>query len=259
VKVDEDVLIEESETVDEILGGSLRIIQKKKGYRFSVDALLLAHFAGLREWDDLIDLGTGSGIVALIMANRCCSGRVLGIEIQEHIAAMAQRSATLNGLADRVAIRQGDIRSPETISAPLSFDVALFNPPYRRFRSGRMNPNPEKAMARHEIAGTGEDFLAAAFYLLRRGGRASTIYPASRTVELLHRMRVCQMEPKRLRIIYSRPNGVGKFTLVEGVKGGREELVIMPPLSIYSTGNRYSEEMVTIFRELSTSPAHVAV
>ncbi len=116
--MDKDARAEESEeTVDEILGGRLRILQKKTGYRFSLDALLLAHFAGLREGDDLIDLGTGSGIIALILADRYPCGRVLGIEIQEQLVIMAKRSAALNGLDRRVEIRQGDVRHPETLCA----------------------------------------------------------------------------------------------------------------------------------------------
>jgi tRNA1Val (adenine37-N6)-methyltransferase len=150
MNMDKNVLTEESdETVDEILGGRLRIIQKRRGYRFSLDALLLAHFTGLREGDDLIDLGTGSGVVALILTNRHRCGKVLGIEIQEELAAMARRSAAMNGLAGCVEIRTADVCHPETICAPLSFDAAVINPPYRRLRSGRTNPDPEKAVARH--------------------------------------------------------------------------------------------------------------
>ena len=256
--MDQDALTEESEeTVDEILGGRLRILQKKTGYRFSLDALLLAYFAGLREGDDLIDLGTGSGIVALILAGRYPCGRVLGIEVQEQLVRMAKRSAAMNGLDRRVEIRQGDVRHPETLCAPLSFDAAVFNPPYRRLRSGRMNPNPEKTVARHEIMGRAADFLAAAGHALREGGRVYTIYPATRMVEMLFRMRVCRIEPKRLRIVHSRPDGVGKFSLVEGVKGGGEELVVLSPLHVYEGKRGYTTEMTAIFRELSAFPADV--
>lgn len=256
--MDNDALADESEeTVDEILGGRLRIVQKKTGYRFSLDALLLAYFACLRERDDLIDLGTGSGIVALILAGRYPCGRVLGIEIQEQLVMMAKRSAVMNGLDRRVEFRQGDVRHPETLCAPLSFDAAVFNPPYRRLRSGRMNPDPEKTVARHEIRGTAADFLTAAGHALREGGRVYTIYPATRMVEMLFRMRVCRIEPKRLRIVHSRPEAVGKFALVEGVKGGGEELVVLSPLHVYEGKRGYTTEMTAIFRELSAFPADV--
>ncbi len=252
--MDNDVLIDESdETVDEILGGRLRIIQKRRGYRFSIDSLLLAHFVSPREGDDLLDLGTGSGILALIMAGRYRCGKVLGIEIQAGLAAMARRSADMNGLSGRVEILLADVRHPETICPPGSFDAALFNPPYRRLRSGRTNPDPEKAVARHEIKGGAADFLAAAAHALREGGRVYTIYPAMRMVELFCRMRTCGIEPKKLRTVHSRPGGAGIFTLVEGVKGGREELAVLPPLFIYEERGGYSAQMTAIFRELSAS------
>jgi tRNA1Val (adenine37-N6)-methyltransferase len=242
------------ETIDAILGGRLRIIQKKRGYRFSLDALLLAHFATLREGDDLIDLGTGSGIIALILAQRFCCMRVLGIDIQGELAAMAKRSVVLNGLEGCVEIHWGDVRCPKTLCGPQSFSVAVFNPPYRRLLSGRMNPDSEKAVARHEIAGTAADFLAATAHVLRPGGRAYAIYPAARMVELLARMREHRIEPKRLRLVHSQCCCSGVFVLVEGVKGGREELKVQPPLFIHEEAGRYTQEMMEIFRDLSAFP-----
>jgi tRNA1Val (adenine37-N6)-methyltransferase len=242
------------ETLDEILGGRLRIIQKKRGYRFSLDALLLAAFVVLRRNDDLIDLGTGSGVVAMILARRFLSGRILGIDIQEELVERAARSAALNGLEGRVAFCRGDVRHPGSFCAPGSFDAAVFNPPYRRISSGRRNPDPEKAVARHEIRGTAKDFLAAADHALREGGRVHAIYPATRMVEIISRMRGCGIEPKRLRVVHSRPGGTGVFVLVEGVKGGGEELLVEPPLHIYGEGG-YSGEMRAIFSELSAFPS----
>ncbi|MHB8772124.1 MAG: tRNA1(Val) (adenine(37)-N6)-methyltransferase [Syntrophales bacterium] len=255
VPSDAAVAGQNGETVDVLPGGRLRIIQPKSGYRFSLDALLLAHFAVLKEGEAAIDLGTGSGIVALLLACRCPGGRVLGIDIQEELVAMARRSAELNGLAGSVEIRHGDIRRPESLFAPASFDVAVFNPPYRRLRSGRTNPDPAKAVARHEVAGSAADFLAAASLALRRGGRAYAIYPVRRMVELLVRMRAAGIEPKRLRTVHSRRGGRGEFVLVEGVKGGREELTVLAPLVIYSEGTAYTAEMAALFQELTVSRA----
>jgi tRNA1Val (adenine37-N6)-methyltransferase len=241
------------ETVDEILGGRLRIIQKRRGYRFSIDSLLLAHFVRLRQGDDLLDLGTGSGVLALILADRHRCGKALGIEIQEELAAMAARSAAINDLAGRVEIRPGDLRRPETICPPCAFDAVVFNPPYRRLGSGRTNPDPQKAVARHEIEGGATEFIAAAAHALREGGRVYTIYPAMRMVEILCRMRSSKIEPKRIRVVHSRPGGAGVFVLVEGVMRGREELAVLPPLFIYGEGGGYTAEMSAIFGELSAS------
>jgi tRNA1Val (adenine37-N6)-methyltransferase len=245
----------DGETVDEILGGRLQIIQKKRGYRFSLDALLLAHFAVLRDGDDLIDLGTGGGIIALILAQRVHCGRVLGIDVQDELVAIAKRNVILNGLAGQIEIRRGDVRRPEFLCDPQSFSVAVFNPPYRRLRSGRMNPDPEKAVARHEIAGTAAEFLAAAVHVLRPEGRVYAIYPATRMVQLLARMREFRIEPKRLRLVHSCPGGSGAFVLVEGVKEGREGLKVLPPLCIHERRGGYTSEMTEIFRDLSAFPA----
>jgi tRNA1Val (adenine37-N6)-methyltransferase len=243
----------EGETVDEICGGRFRIIQRESGYRVSVDALLLAHFVLVNEGERLIELGTGCGVVALILASRGLCATVLGIEIQEDLVAIAKRNCAMNGLAGVVEIGSGDVRRPESMCAPQSFDVAVFNPPYRRLSSGRINPDPGKAIARHEIAGTVADFLAAAAYALKHGGRSYVIYPAKRMVELISRMRARRIEPKRIRLVHSRPGGVARFILAEGLKGGKEELTVLPPLFIY--GRRgYSVEMAAIFRELSAVP-----
>lgn len=253
--MDASLLDPKTETVDGILVDRLRIIQRKRGYRFSLDALLIAHFADLRNGDDLIDLGTGSGIIALILARRFDCGRVLGIEIQDELVAIAKRNVVLNGLDGRMEIRRGDVRCPETLCGPQSFSAAVFNPPYRRLRSGRTNPDPEKAVARHEIQGTVSDFLTASVHALRPEGRVYAIYPAVRMIELIARMRECRIEPKRLRLVHSRLGGRGAFILVEGVKGGREGLNVAPPLFVYRDAGGYTPEMAEIFRDLSTFPA----
>lgn len=244
----------EDESTDLLLDGRLRVVQRRRGYRFSLDALLLAHFALLGPEDDLVDLGTGSGVLALICAARFGCRRVLGIDIQEGLVAMAGRSVQLNGLSERVEIRPGDVRYPESIGPPQSFSAALLNPPYRRLLSGRMNPDPEKAIARHEVAGTAADFIAAAAFLLGPRGRLFAIYPASRMVELLTRMREKRIEPKRVRLVHSRIGGGAEFVLVEGVKGGREGLKVLSPLFVRGRSGGYTRQMAGIFSDLSSSP-----
>lgn len=246
------------ETVDEILGGRLRIIQRRKGYRFSLDALLLAHFVGPCAGESVVDLGCGGGIVALILAKLGSCEKVVGIDIQEAYVAMARRSAELNGLEGRVSFCCADVRRPERFLPASPFDCAVFNPPYRRLRSGRMNPDAERALARHEIAGSAADFMAAAGRILREGGRSAAIYPATRLVALLAGMRAARIEPKRLRMVHSRAGGRGEFVLVEGILGGREGLAVEPPLLIYGAANGYSAETEAIFRRLSASGSAAA-
>lgn len=239
------------ETVDELLGGRIKIFQKEKGYRFSLDVLLIAHFVHLKRGDHIVDLGTGSGVIAMIMAGRRECSKVIGVDIQEEFVDMAKRSVECNNLQEKVDIRMGDIRTIETLFDGNSFDVSIFNPPYRKLKSGRINPSNQKSIARHEIKGTLHDFLRAAAYVLKKSGRAYIIYPATRMVELLSSMRTAGIEPKRMRLVHSHSDSRGEFVLVEGKKGGREELEVLPPLVVYDIASEYTEAMNGIFRELS--------
>ncbi|NPU86472.1 MAG: tRNA1(Val) (adenine(37)-N6)-methyltransferase [Syntrophaceae bacterium] len=247
-------LLKEDETLDPICGGRLRVIQAKRGYRFSVDSLLLASFVRLRPGETAADLGAGSGILALILATRPERPFVEALELQPELADRARRSAEINGLGDRIRVREGDVRRTVPILAASSFELVVFNPPYRKSRSGRVNPNREKALARHEIAGTLEDFLASAALLLKEGGRVYAIYPAARAATLITAMKTRGLEPKRLRMVHSRSDSEGEFVLVEGTLGGGEELEVMPPLFLYGEGERYSGEMQRLMDGLSSAP-----
>jgi tRNA1Val (adenine37-N6)-methyltransferase len=247
--------IEEGETVDTILGGRLQILQQAKGYRFSIDAILLAGFLRSGREDRLIDLGTGSGIISLILAAGGQCAYAVGIEIQPELAELAERTVESNGLAGTIRICQGDIREIALLVEERSFDWAVFNPPYRKLRSGRINPDNQKAVARHEIKGTLDDFLKASRYALKTAGRASLIYPASRLVEVITRMRANRIEPKRLQMVHSYRGTGGEFVLLEGVKGGREELEVLKPLVIYEDGGGYTDEVSAMLNGRLSSPA----
>jgi tRNA1Val (adenine37-N6)-methyltransferase len=242
------------ETLDAIAGGRLKILQKARGYRFSVDALLLAHFVSLQPGDQVLEMGVGNGIVSLILADRGEKVALTGIDIQEEAVAMAARSTAINGLKHKITLRVVDIRLVKAAFPQDSFDVVVANPPYRKIKSGRINFNREKAIARHEIAGTSRDFVQAAGYVLKPAGRACFIYPATRMAELLCALREARIEPKRLRLVYSGPGEAGKFVLLEGVKAGGEELEVLPPLFIYEKKGVYGVEMTNIFRELAAAP-----
>lgn len=233
----------EDETLDTLFQGKLAIIQGKSGYRFSLDAVLLARFLDLRGGEKIVDLGTGSGVIPLILATLSPSVRVIGVEIQKEMVGRALRSVALNGLEGKVEIAQGDVCAIEGIFSPRSFDAAACNPPYRRTRSGRTNPDPEKRIARHEIKGGLRDFIRAGSYLLRRRGRMVLVYPAMRTVDLLETMRQEGIEPKRLRFIHSFEGAPATLLLAEGVKGARSELKIVPPLVIYTQDRKYMPEV----------------
>jgi tRNA1Val (adenine37-N6)-methyltransferase len=248
-----DSLIRDDETMESLFGGRLQILQKKKGYRYTIDSVLLAHFVEPKKGERILELGAGSGVISLLLAFRNPGVRVTGLELQAALVDMAGRSISTNCLEGRVNIIQGDVRNTAELLESRSQDVVVFNPPYRKMGSGKLNPGREKALARHEIAGSIADFLRAASYALEPGGRVCLIYPCTRMVEAIHRMRVEKMEPKRLRMVHSRPGSRGDFILVEGMKGGGEELTVLPPLFIYMEGEGYSEELEALFRNLSDS------
>src|SRR5512145_643687 len=243
------------ETVDEILDGSLKIRQSKRGYRFNLDSLILAHFVSLKPRSVNLDLGCGSGIIALVLANRYAQSHWYGLEVQEGLAALAQKNVGQNGLERRVVIDRGDAREIKKIYKPHTFDNIVFNPPYRKLDSGRINPLPEKAIARHEISGSLAHFLSAAKYALKPNGRVFTIYPATRLVELITLFRKKAIEPKRMKPVFSDALSDAEFVLVEGRSGSREELKMEPPLYIYEDRKKYTPAMKSIFSDLASPPS----
>jgi tRNA1Val (adenine37-N6)-methyltransferase len=223
-----DMLLREDEEIDAFLDGDLRIIQSRHGYRFSVDALFLAEFASITPEDVVVDLGAGCGIIPLLLAKKGQAGYIIGLELQDELASQAKRNAALNGLEKRIAILQGDLRALPL--APRCADVVVCNPPYRKSRSGRINPDPCKAIARHEIAMTLVDIFAVGKTLLRSGGRVALIYPANRLTEVFSRMRSHDLEPKRLQVVFPDSASYAKLAMVEGRWGGKSGLTILPPI-----------------------------
>jgi len=245
----------DEETIDEILGGRLKIRQSKRGYRFNLDSLILAHFVSLKSRSVNLDLGCGNGIIALVLANRYPASRWRGLEVQDGLAKLAERNVEQNGLEKRITIDLGDARDIKKIYEARAFDNVVFNPPYRKMDSGRINPLPEKAIARHEISGSLGHFLTAAKYVLKENGRVFTIYPATRLVELVYLFRKKFIEPKRMKLVYSDAVSDAEFVLVEGRSGSREELKIEPPLFIYEEHKKYTQAMKGIFTDLVSSPS----
>jgi len=245
----------EEETLDIILEGRLKIFQKKKGYRFSIDSILLAHFVSLKQRTRFMDIGCGSGVIFIILARRFPNTKCAGLEIQENLAALARKNSQMNHLEGRAEIIHGDARNIKKFFPTHSFDSVVFNPPYRKLNSGRINPHLEKAVARHEIKGSLKDFLTAAKYLLKPAGTVFCIYPAKRLVELVYLFRSNGIEPKRMKPVFSDRISDAEFVLVEGKQGSREELKFEAPLFIYDQSRNYSEEMTGIFNELSHFPA----
>ncbi len=237
------------ETLDTFLNGKLQILQKKKGYRFSLDAILLNQFVRIRKNERVIDLGTGCGILPLLLSYGTKAHSFVGVEIQKGLAECAQKNVGLNHLDGRISILRQDFSKLKGTFPPGSFDVVLSNPPYRSYRSGRINPSVEKAVARHEINGTLEDLIAIASYLLPIKGRCYVIFPALRTVDLFVALREGKLEPKRLQFVHPRVEEEAKFILTESVKTSGVELKIMNPLILHESD---SGETLTFDQEDKT-------
>ncbi|MFP3868117.1 MAG: tRNA1(Val) (adenine(37)-N6)-methyltransferase [Desulfobacteraceae bacterium] len=223
------------------------MLQPKQGYRFSVDAVLLGALSALRAGERVIDLGTGCGIILLLLASRCPDCSLTGVEFQPNLARLAEQNVRLNDFADRVQIVGADMQDLPQHFPPAAFDVVVSNPPYRPLEAGRLNPAAEKAIARHELFGSLNTVAQTAYYLLPHGGRLYLIYPAWRLVSLCAILRTQGLEPKTLCLIHSRAREPARLLWVEARKHGGEELQILPPLIIYQDDGQYTPEVQNFF------------
>jgi tRNA1Val (adenine37-N6)-methyltransferase len=236
-------------TIDTLFQGRLKILQKKKGYRFSMDSAILANHIFLKTTDVAVDLGTGCGVIPLIVSLQTSGAHIYGIEIQEDLADLASRNVRMNGQEETISIVHADMKDFRAFLTPGSVDVVFTNPPYRKLDSGRLNPRNERAVARHEIKASLSDVLSAAEGLLKDSARFVIVYPAERAADLLSRMRAFRIEAKRIRWVHSRRDTEANLVVAEGIKGGNPGLKVDPPLFICEANGEYTEEMKEMFGE----------
>lgn len=236
-----------SKTPDTFLNGRIKVRQDRSGYRFSIDSILLACHAGPRPGDKVLDLGTGCGIIPLILAYREPDLKIFGIELQKELADIAVSNVKENQMDGSITIICKDIKElkNDMISGPV--DLIVSNPPYRKLESGRINPDAQRAVAKHEIKVSLNDITATVRRVLRTAGMFVTIYSAERITDLLVHLRSAGIEPKFLRIIHSGVKTEAKLVLVEGIKGGRPGVKIGPPLIIYDKNGDYTQEVEKMF------------
>ncbi len=211
---------------------TLIIDQPEEGYRYSVDSLLLADFVKTRRNERLLELGTGCGVISLILASRNITLKIVALEIQDALLGFARKNVRINGLQSRIAVLQGDINRIPEIMEPGIFDHVVFNPPYRPVKTGRICLNAQEALARHEILTNIDYAMKGCRHVLRHRGRLSMVYPAERMALLLFKMKNAGIEPKRLQMVHPRRRSKARICLVEGSLGGGEELKILPPVFI---------------------------
>lgn len=234
----------DDERLDYLLAEELRIIQSPSVFSFSLDAVLLARFAYVpQKRGTIVDLCTGNGAIPLFLSART-EMPIIGVELQERLADMAKRSIDYNGLSHRIDIIQGDVKEIPAQLGIEKFDVVTCNPPY--FPAHEMsdkNISEHMAIARHELHLTLDESIAAASKLLKQGGKAAFVHRAGRLIDIITAMRANRLEPKRVRLVYPKAGKEANTLLIEGIKDGKPDLKILPPLIVYGDDGEYTEEV----------------
>lgn len=237
----------EDERIDDLQRNGYRIIQKKKGFCFGMDAVLLSGFARVKEGEVAVDLGTGTGIIPILLEAKTEGRHFTGLEIQEEVAEMASRSVALNDLQERVAIVRGDIKEASQLFGKASFDVVTSNPPYMNDQHGLKNPQEMKAISRHEVLCTLDDVCREAAALLKPGGRFYMVHRPHRLAEIISALKEYKLEPKRMKLVHPFIDKDANMVLIEAVRGGRSMMKVEAPIIVYKEPGVYTDEIYTIY------------
>lgn len=240
-------LIRIDETLDDLGIKGIHVIQKKEGFRFGVDAVLLANFAKVKKNASVIDLCTGTGIVPFILAGKTNAKNITGIEIQEEFVEMAERSVEFNKLEERVNFINGDLKNLALLKKLPKVDVLTVNPPYKLQNSGIINLNDKNAIARHEICCTLEDVIIASRILLKDNGRMYMVHRPDRLVDIVTLMRKHKIEPKRIRMVHPSAGKAPNIVLVEGQRDGGAFLKWDDPLYVHTEDGGYTDEIISMY------------
>ncbi len=218
--------------MDDLQLNGLKIIQKKKGFRFGIDAVLLSNYVKIEKNMKIIDLGTGTGIIPILLSAKTDAYHITGVEIQPEMAEMARRSVILNNLENRVDIIEGDFRKSIDMFGPNSFDAVVVNPPYTKAGSGLLNPDDAKAVSRHEIFCTLEDIIKVSAGLLKHHGRFFMIHRPERLVDIFFTMREYRIEPKRIQLVHANRKNPANMVLIFGLKNGNPQVTVEAPMYV---------------------------
>jgi len=245
------ILLKENERIDDLQLKGLKIIQNPAGFCFGIDAVLLSNFAQITRLGTVVDLGTGTGIIPLLIAGKSSAQKIIGVEVQEEVADMASRSVQLNDLSDRVEIMNINLKDIHTRLDKGKADVVLSNPPYMPAGGALVNPGSYKAISRHEVLCTLEDVIKTASSLLKEKGGFYMVHRPSRLVDIIKLCRQYKMEPKVIRFVHPRQGKEANILLIKCIKSGNPELRILPPLYVYGDGQAYSEEIYDIYAQVN--------
>lgn len=242
-----DMETERETTLDGIR--DIKVYQNRKGYRFSVDALLLYCFVNVKHAENIADLGTGSGIIGLLLGRKYSGAKVMLVELQESLYSLAKKNIIINGLEDRVEVVLADIKNMKK-KTPRQYDLVVSNPPFRKPTTGLLSIGEEKAVARHELRLELADLVGAASHLLKARGRFCMIFHPERLFEVIDTLRKNRLEPKRIRFVHNDINAVSKIVLIEAVKEGRAGIKVENPLFMYNEKGEYTAEVAGMYGKI---------
>lgn len=270
-----EIQLNENERIDDLEIKNMKIIQNKNGFCFGIDSVLLSDFAKeIKDNARVIDLGTGTGILGILLCAKTNLKEILGIEIQEEVAEMAQRSILLNGLENKFKILNINIKEIKNIENKLndkkiennqiinnkknteiileknSFDYVITNPPYKKINTGKINENEKKLISRHELTASLDDFIETANFLLKDKGSLFMVHRPDRLVDILEKMRIEKIEPKEIKFVYPKINEKPNLILIKGVKNAKPFLKVDKPLYVYDEKGNYTEEILKIYQKI---------
>lgn len=245
-----NIELKENEVIEDLELNNLKIIQNKKGFCFGVDSVLLSDFAKeIKKDSKVVDLGTGTGIISILLCSKTKLKKIIGVEIQEDVYEMAKRSAKLNELENKFELINEDILNLNKIFEKNSIDVIVTNPPYKKKNTGITNENEKKLISRHEISASLEDFIRVSKDLLKDKGEFYMVHRPERLVDIITLMRQYKIEPKILRMVYSNKNSEPKMILIKGIKNAKTFLKVEKNLYIYDEKGNYTEEIKKIYNK----------
>mgnify|MGYP002333321524 FL=1 len=232
------------ERLDDLQVKGYHIIQNPSKFCFGMDAVLLSNFARVKKGEKVLDIGTGTGIIPILLEAKTEGEHLTGLEIQEESADMARRSVAYNHLEDKIDIVTGDVKEAVNLFGSVFFDVVTTNPPYMIGAHGLQNKDSAKAIARHEVLCDLDDILRESAKVLRPGGRFYMVHRPFRLAEILSKMCAYKIEPKRMRLVHPYIDKEPNMVLIEGSRGGNSRMTVEPPLIVYREKNVYSEELL---------------
>lgn len=243
----EEMNLLSGERIDDLQRNGYRIIQNEEKFCFGMDAVLLSGFAKVKPGEQVLDLGTGTGIIPILLEAKTEASHITALEIQEESANMARRSVALNGLSEKISVVTGDIKEASALFGKAVFDVVTTNPPYMNDRHGLKNPDMPKAIARHEILCSLEDVVREAALVLKPNGRFYMVHRPFRLAEIFAVLQKYKLEPKAMRLVHPFADKEPNMVLIEALKGGKSMIKIAPPLIVYKEPGVYTEEIYDVY------------